>query len=238
MAKVFKLKKHVEADVDEGSEAKGGWMSNGFEPVKKHAEEIEQRKKSGGGFALNFWLQEDESAEVRFMSGEPINIFEHNIRIDGKFAQRTCLQGTGEKCPLCERGDKKRFVGVFCVIDRRTNKWTSKGDGKKHVEVNQVKMWRCGHRILGMLEKFIAKRGKLTGYDIEVTRSGAGTDTIYNMIPGDWLKVAEDKEKQPLDLLKILKPKSRVELLRELGGAVKDDDEEVVKGKWGDEDEK
>jgi len=206
------------------SKGNGSWYNKGYEPVRRNAE---ANKKKKGGFALELWIKADEEAIVRFMVNEPINIHQHSIQIGGRWQTRTCIADTGEKCPLCAMGNKRRFVGVYSVIDRRKEEYKDR-NGKTIKKRNTVKLWRCGQRVLSTLENINAKRGGLTKCDMSVTRIGEGKDTIYNIIPEIPEALSEkDKEKEKLNLIKVLAPKPRAELLAELG-ANQDDDEEVT----------
>lgn len=207
--------------------AKGNWFSSGYTPARKYREEME--KRATGKRVLSFWVEEDKSAVIRFLTDEPINVMEHSIMVSGKYQQRTCLRGTGEECPLCQNGNKPRFVGVYCVIDRRTYEWDD-NKGKKHHDKDVVKMWKCGQRVLGQLERMHAKMGTLKGYDIEVSRTGAGKDSTYNFIPSPASRETALEGLKPLNLVEALKPGTREELLNELGilAAKKADDNDVV----------
>lgn len=200
----------------------GSWMKTGFQAASK---EMAGNKAKQGSFTPDFWLKDGDDAMVRFLSNEPISIYQHRIQNGGKWVTSTCLR---DGCPLCEAGNKPQFVGVFSIIDRRKEEWVDKNTGKKVSRQNTVKMWRCGTRVMGSLEKLTARRGSLMGYDISVSRTGTSTDTIYTLIPEIPSPMsAEDKALKPLDLVKLLAPKPRQEHLAGLNAA-KEDNEGVV----------
>jgi len=200
---------------------KSSWMKTGFQAASK---EIANNKAKRGSYTPDFWLKNGEEANVRFISSEPVCIYQHRFRNGTRWNTSTCL---GEHCPMCEGGNKKQFVGVFSVIDRRKEQWIGK-DSKEVKRENTVKMWRCGTRIMGSLERLTAKRGSLMGYDINVERRGESTDTVYTLLPDEPTPMsAEDKAKKPLDLITLLAPKQRAELLAGIN-AGKHDDEEVA----------
>jgi hypothetical protein len=202
--------------------AKASWMKQGFQAANK---EMANNKAKQGSFTPDFWLKDGEEAVVRFISSEPLCMYQHRVQVAGKWRTHTCL---GDNCPLCEGGNKKQFVGVFSVIDRRKEEWNDKVTGKKVVRQNTVKMWRAGTRVMASLERLTAKRGSLTGYDINVSRSGESTATVYTLIPDDPSALsATDKALKPLDLVALLAPKSRQELLAGVN-AGKTDDEPVA----------
>ena len=231
----LKSKPRVEENDDDGADgdgataslAKAPWMSQGLQAAKKEV----AKNKSNGAWTPDFWLKDGEEADIRVITQQPINIYQHNTPVGAqRFANRTC---PGEGCPLCESGNKKRFVAVFTVIDRRKEKWTDK-QGKAQSSESRLKTWRCGSRIMAQLENLLAKKGDFTGYDINVSRTGKGKDSTYILIPGDRENLSSaDKEllKKPLDLMKILEPKARQEPLGEMSknGATDDDTDNVDK---------
>lgn len=203
--------------------ASNAWYSTGYAPTK----EMRSRAAGGGSFTLNFWLKEDETCLIRFLTDEPINIMEHNIRMLNRFESRTCLEGTGEVCPLCEAGHKRRVVGIYAVIDRREHVWKDKKTQQDKKEKDQIKIWRCGQRSVSTLERFLAKYGTLKGRNFEVTRIGAGTDTVYNFVPEAPQALPMDKAKVP-NIIDLVKPKSRAIILRELGQILTKEEDEVI----------
>jgi hypothetical protein len=212
-----------EDDVEEAAPSSKAWFAQGFKHAKKEA----AKAKARGSWTPEFWLKNGEEAEVRFLSDQPFCIYTHRVKIGNRFAERTCLEDTGSKCPLCESGNKRRFVGCFSIIDRRKESWTNK-EGKLIKKENTLKLWRCGQRILGQLDNLIAKRGSLLGYDVSVSRAGEGKDSVYNFIPEQPSALSvDDRGKKPLDLVKLLSPKTRPELLAEMGSST-EDEEEVV----------
>lgn len=206
------------SSVDEAVSGKS-WMKTGFQAAKREMKRNEARR---GSWTPEFWLKDGESADIRLLTDEPMCLYQHRVAIGTqKYAPRTCL-GEGNNCPLCKVGNKRQFVGVFKILDRREEKWTSK-DGKAHAQENTVKVWRCGQRILGQLEALHAKKGDLTSYDINMTRNGKGLETTYLPIPDAPEKLSKaDRKKRDetkIDLEKVLAPKSRTELLAEMGAS-------------------
>jgi hypothetical protein len=118
-------------------------------------------------------------------------------------------------------------VGIYPIIDRREHEWKDKKTGAMKKERDQLKIWRCGQRAISTLERFLAKYGTLKGRNFEVTRIGQGTETIYNFVPEMPQKSPLDNAKIP-NILDIVKPKSRAEIMRELGQLSGNEESEVI----------
>lgn len=225
MAKLLKGKKKHSDDDDEISEKKGSgnkWFSKGFDGIKEDRSKQEENKKS---YTNDFWILDGQKTVLRFVSSESLNIWQHRVK-NGRFFQNvTCLNPDNnpemDECPLCSAGINKQYVGVFIVIERN-REWTGKKDHKTHSEVNQIKIWRAGRRVLSALDEVIEERGKITGFDIKVKRKGAGTDTMYYLYPRDEktpLGLDDDKKAllEAMDLEEMLAPLSRKKCLLLLG---------------------
>lgn len=179
--------------------AEEAWYSTGYKKAREAASE------NRTDF---FGMKDGETVKLRFLSSEPVNIYEHGVR-KGSYRSFTCMKGGAEECPLCERmdGDKsinKRFVGCFSVLDRR--------DGK-------VKQYRTGIKVLRVLDKFSAKYGSLIDRDYEIARTGSGTETVYNFIPESPEPLtAKEKALKLVDFKTLLKPKTRKAIVEFLDG--------------------
>ena len=183
---------------------KKSWYSTGFKKVR-------EKKESKGGGGNFFSLKDGDEADVRFLDEEPVCIYEHFVRVGSSAMWFTCLDGTGEECPACEKGIAKRFSGSFSVIDRRDDK---------------VKLYKAGIRVLKVLDKINTKKG-LTRRDVSISRTGGGTDTQYNFMPGDKAPMeGKDKKKEKLDLEMILKPRGRKKMLEFMESSKTEDDDD------------
>jgi hypothetical protein len=171
------------------------WFNSGYDPIKEEAQRT--------NYADEFRLDENATANIRFLDEEPFSFRQHSFQVDGKWPKFTCRQGLDDQgCPLCKSGDQPRFVAAFTVYDRRDKK---------------IKTYVQGIRVLKVLDKLHARSGGLTGQDIEVTRSGKGTDTTYNFIPCSPSEVPTEAKDQDgnvkhIDFSKIYAPKSYNEL--------------------------
>lgn len=182
------------------------WFNEGYDKVKEEA--------AKSNFAEEFRLDDGETARMRFLTEDPFSFRQHNVALDGKYPKFTCRAGMGDGgCPLCEAGDKARFVGCFTIFDYRDEK---------------VKSYIPGIRVLKVLDKLHALEGGLMARDFEVSRTGKGVDTQYVFIhqnPTPLPEKAKDPKTNELklfDFAKIYAPKT-VEELRgvaiRLGGA-------------------
>lgn len=185
------------------------WYSKGFEEAE--AQVIANRQS----FTREFFLKSGDEVSFNMLDDEPINIRDHFIMGTGWF---TCIQGIGdENCPLCEAGNKATNHFVFNVLDPR--EYTSKKTGETHR--NQVKIWRVGVTLLRILNKKRALYGPLPSLDLEITKMGQGQGTAYNIEAvkaKKAIKIPDGQERY--DLLEVLAPKSRQELLDIVNGTV------------------
>ena len=119
-----------------------------------------------------------------------------------------------ENCPLCEAGNKASNHFVFNVFDPR--EYTDKA-GNHHKD--EVKLWRVGVTLLRLLKKKSSKYGPLTKLDVEVSKMGSGSGSSWDIeiSPSDKkFKLPEGAE--PYNLIEVLAPKTRDELVRILNG--------------------
>jgi hypothetical protein len=176
------------------------WFSDeGFDSVKEYSKELDEKRKQAQNFVLNLILRDGESAVVRFLTQEPITFREHYI--PGAKGQKfyTCLEGTRDEdgnrvqCPFCSAGNKPSFRGAFLVVDRSEDTW--KSNGEEHSAQNQIKIFKQGIKVMKVLDSLSEKRD-LTEWDIEISRTGSGTDTQYNFIPEEKFELSEEVEKK------------------------------------------
>lgn len=172
-----------------------GWFNAGYDAVKEEALKT--------NYSDEFRLEENQTANIRFLDEEPFSFRQHSMQLDGKWPKYTCRQGLDDKgCPLCKAGDAPRFVGALTVYDHRDKK---------------IKTYIQGIRVLKVLDRLHARSGGLVGQDFEITRMGKGTDTTYNFIPNNPTALppqALDGEGNPkkIDFSRLYAPKTYDEL--------------------------
>lgn len=182
------------------------WFKQGYEAVEDYSEELEAKRENAKNFTPfvpNLMLRDGESKVIRFITQEPLTFKEHYLPTAKGSKFRTCLEGTVDldgnrvQCPFCSAGNKPSFRGAFVVIDRTEDSWVNK-DGETVKATNQVKIFKQGIKVLKVLNK-MHEKGRLDGWDIEISRTGGGTDTQYNFIPEEQFELsAEDAEKVAL----------------------------------------
>jgi len=178
------------------------WFKTGYEEVQKYSEELDRKQaeaRSKRSFIPNLILRDGESTVIRFLTDEPVTFREHYLPNAQGRKFYTCLAGVEEngeavECPFCSAGNKPSFRGAYLVIDRGTDTWVDK-DGKQHTAQNQIKIFKHGIKVLKVLDKIRSKR-ELTEWDIEVSRTGSGTDTSYNFIPEESYSLTDQEKEQ------------------------------------------
>lgn len=183
-------------------------MSKGFDSA-------DQQIAESGSYTLDFFLKDGETAVVRFLDDEPVNIKAHF------FNKRWYTCTRDETCPLCEKGIKATNQFVFNILD--TREYTGQ-DGKKRATT--VKLWRVGSKLLMILRKKVSKYGPVTGYMIEVSRMGSGQNTAWDIDP--MLETRDDefslgKDQKLYEREAVLAPKTRAELIAVINGEVAED---------------
>ena len=153
-----------------------GWLTTGRE-ANDMLQREQSRVTSIRPTALRYWMTPGETGKITFLDGSldedgmfdiPM-YFEHNVKMAGnRWDQFVCTQYV-DPCPICEGGDTPRFVGVVTVIDHR--KIESKKDVGK-VYQNDPKLFVMTTNTLKTLMSYAKKRGGLTGWTVEVSRTG------------------------------------------------------------------
>lgn len=168
------------------------FLKKGAASVKlAETEEVlaEQRKEEQGKM-WRFWLKEGEDAKVTFTDGDldsegflvPPRFYEHDVMINGKMQHFVCPEKSnpeaGDKCPICESGDRPNLVAVFTILDHREFKST-KDDNKVHKD--RQKLLVAKPKSFEMLAKIAHKRGGLAGATFDVSRMGDKAPQIGSM---------------------------------------------------------
>lgn len=220
MAK-FATKTREEPENDAGTESES-FFTRGEEAAK------EARQQTASSFRPEFWMLDGECAEVIFLDKESYNIIMHQLKVRGKVRKYTCRR---KGCPLC-RTDEPRVYSVYRILDLR--QFVSKDDkGKKTKSDFRQKYYEAGSRVQPTIAKLLDK-GLLFKQVSEISRSGSGTNTTYQIIPTGPIDPAfRDKlrakglMKHQLDIKADYAPKSveDLEMLAQMFGGADDDDE-------------
>ena len=159
-----------------------GIFKRGYEASREEKERQDRARENAGRKLWRFYLKDDgDEADLRFLTEEPVNFYEHNIkRGDKRFEQYTCV---GDNCPFCEDGDKPVYKGAYLVVDRREFEYTDK-NGKKQKGKNQVRLFIQGMKVVSQLDRISDKYG-LSNRDVTIVRLGKGTQTTYTVERGE-----------------------------------------------------
>ena len=170
--------------VGQGAPAGGAsWLKTGQESAqvaKQDQVEAEQRKAEQGKM-WRFYLKDGEEARITFVDGDlspegfllPPRYYEHNLMLNGKWGNtfvcpEKTLPDSGEKCPICESGDRPSLVAVFTIIDHRTVK--SKDGTKTYKDL--PRLFVAKGPTFELLNKLAQKRGGLAGTTWDAMRAG------------------------------------------------------------------
>ena len=168
----------------------GSLFKKGFEASREEKARQDEARENAGKKLWRFFMTAPEKgktsteAELRFLTEEPINFYEHTIQSNrnGKtvYENYTC---TGENCPFCEDGDRPTYKGAFLVVDRREFEYEDK-DGNKKKGKDQVRLFVQGMRVISQLDRISDKYG-LSNRDVTLVRLGKGTETTYTVERGE-----------------------------------------------------
>jgi hypothetical protein len=206
-----------------------GWFSKGFEDAES------QVASNSSNWTREFFLKSGEEAEgIRIIDEDSTNIRAHFVKGKGWF---TCIQGVDdEMCPLCEAAQeagspvgKAQNQFVFNVFDPRVYV-----DKKGEEHKNQVKLWRVGITLLRVLNKKRNKYGPYPNLILELSKLGSGQSTAWNIeVEKASKEVILPDGEEPYDLMEVLAPKPRAELVAMLNGtpiasnSAEDEDEDA-----------
>ena len=172
-----------------------GLFKRGYEASREEKERQDKARENAGKKLWRFFLSDDgDEADLRFLTEEPVNFYEHNLKKgDNRFEQYTC---TGDDCPFCEDGDRPTYKGAYLVVDRRSFEYTD-SNGKKQKGKNQVRLFVQGMKVVSQLDRISAKYG-LSNRDVTIVRLGKGTQTTYTIERGEEEKLSKKEIEQLL----------------------------------------
>lgn len=172
-----------------------GMFKRGYEASREEKARQDKARENAGKKLWRFFLADDgDEADLRFLTEEPVNFYEHNLkRGDNKYEQYCC---SGENCSLCEDGDRPTYKGAYLVVDRREYEYTDK-NSKKQKGKNQVRLFIQGMKVVSQLDRISSKYG-LSNRDVTIVRLGKGTQTTYTVERGDEEKLTKKEIEQLL----------------------------------------
>ncbi|KVR21627.1 hypothetical protein WK13_34380 [Burkholderia ubonensis] len=158
------------------------WIKQGQASVaaaQQDDAEYELRKQQQGKM-FRFYLDDKEEAQITFVDGAlndqgflvPPRFYEHGLKVNGKFQTFICPEksdpDSGQKCPICEQGDRPYLASAFTVIDHRIRK--AKNSDKTYQHVRRLFIAKPG--TFEILNKLALKTGGLAGITFDVSRVG------------------------------------------------------------------
>ena len=88
----------------------GKLFARGYEASRAEKERQDKARENAGKRLWRFFLKEDgDEADFRFLTEEPVNFYEHNLKKGDRYEQYTC---TGDDCPFCDDGDRPAYKGA------------------------------------------------------------------------------------------------------------------------------
>ena len=177
----------------------GNMFRKGYEASRKEKEKQDKARENAGKKLWRFFLREDgDEADLRFLTEEPVNFYEHNIKgsKSGKdtYTQYTC--NCDDSCALCADGDRPTYKGAYLVVDRREYEYTD-ANGKKQKGKDQIRLFVQGMKVVSQLDRMSTKYG-LSNREVTLIRLGSGTQTTYTVEKGDEEKLTEKQIKNLL----------------------------------------
>ena len=144
------------------------WFRRGDDVFAKKRELDKIAKVKKEKSVSRFFLKAGEESIIVFVDSVPVGIFEHNLRIDGRWGNfYTCSKDVGV-CPICQyfRDNKPTWTVYFTVIDTRSFVRQSDGQEVKNRKV----LFPVKGSAIALVEKLLKKYKNLSGLAFKVTR--------------------------------------------------------------------
>lgn len=162
-------------------------FARGYSASRAEKARQDKARENAGKKLWRFFLADDgDEADLRFLTEEPVNFYEHNLKRGDRYEQFCC---TGDDCEFCNDGDRPTYKGAYLVVDRREYEYTDK-NGKKQTGKNQVRLFVQGMKVVSQLDRISEKYG-LTNRDVTIIRLGKGTQTTYTIERGEEDKLSK-----------------------------------------------
>lgn len=172
-------------------------FARGYVASRAEKERQDKARENMGKKLFKFFLRDDgEEADIRFLTEEPVNFWEHNIKAGDRFEQYACTNESGF-CPFCDNGDKPTYKGAYLIIDHREYEYTDRETNKKKKGSDQVRLFVQGMKVVSQLDR-ISERYGLSNRDVTIVRLGKGTQTTYTIERGEEEKLTTKEVKNLL----------------------------------------
>ena len=159
-------------------ESKSSWLTQGAGNIASEVAnlKVQAQKK----FAPEFYLRDGESKDVRLRTSEPLGLFkQYSVRINGNW-NRITAPAAGERDLMREAGLKAATRVIYELID--IEGYTDK---KGVAHRNVARFFVTNMRIHEQLELIRKKKGGLTAFNINISRTGKGQSTTYSLLPDE-----------------------------------------------------
>ena len=201
--------------------SKPAWMTTGEDEIE---EGVVANEALNGNRPPELWVPDGETKVVRFRDDAPYcSIFQYNIKLGAKKFKQATQPPSDEPDLFSAAGKQASLKVIYEVLDVKGYK--SEKDGKKHVNV--PRFYSVGSRLHKQLKAIADRRGGLTGFDIEISRTGTGQKTTYTLIPGDKEPMTKEQSRIPRltdDFEKYYAPLDEAAQKQLLSRAIDDDD--------------
>jgi len=160
-------------------EMQAGWNVIAERKAKNDALDEERKNRLS-----DFFLMEDEEAEIQLINDEPISVEGHMVRNRyGRMVFEPCQKHTQKHCLMCQDGIKTQWRAAVKILDFRGEYDKDKKAFKWDKPVE--KLWLLNMTLAAQLSGFLSKKShkKPSEISILISRSGSGKATSYNIQP-------------------------------------------------------
>jgi hypothetical protein len=173
-----------------------GVVGKGWGKVARRAKDIEEIEAEKENAIRDFWLKSGETAIIQLLAEDPFCMDGHQVRLgdkDWNFMQ--CQKSSQRHCVMCNDGVRMSWRAGFKLLDYRGS-WDKDKKKFKYDEPIE-KLWLMGQQLAEQLHQFLEKKKRPADKVVlEVTRSGSGKATSYN------ISIALDDDDVPVKIKK------------------------------------
>lgn len=202
---------------------KPSWFKIGDEGLKQKEAQDKAAAERKAKFALDFWLNPNETARIIFVDDIGYYCGRHLFKVNGQIVKTTCIKDY-ETCHICEKGKNywASYMAHYTIIDLRP--YVDKKTGKE-VKATRKLFPVKGTAMIKRISDFKKKYGSLVGLVFEVKRYSQQDSTSGSVIdlatnekgrPFQRVVIADKFDKDmatPIDYEKVLAPPTTEELL-------------------------
>ena len=177
--------------------AEAGWMTSNRAEI--NAMNAAQKAQAQRKRRPELWFKAGDVKTVRFRHSDPKCFAEYSIKSGDRYDTYT-KPAEGDRDLFAEvMGLQPRLRFLYEVIDITGYKDQKTGKQVKNVP----RFFATNGKVYDVLQKYVQKCGPLTGYDIEITRNGQGTQTSYVLVPESPTPMTQEMKKAENLLAKI-----------------------------------